>query len=136
MFFDPSGGGSREEIFWRNYFFHCAFTRYEAGLSIDEIWSFQPESAQSAEAVEEVTEGDGEDVVIFDNSEENEELLEPAFQPDEPETDTAAKSTPDNLTPPDSVSADYEFLDEGGDISVADPELDELEAEILRELEN
>jgi len=23
-----SGGGPRETIFWRNYFFHCAFTRY------------------------------------------------------------------------------------------------------------
>lgn len=34
-----SGGGEREKIFWKNYFFHCAFTRYEAGLSIDEIWN-------------------------------------------------------------------------------------------------
>jgi len=24
-----SGGGDREQVFWRNYFFHCAFTRYE-----------------------------------------------------------------------------------------------------------
>jgi Pre-toxin domain with VENN motif len=29
----------RERVFWKNYFFHCAYTRYEAGLSIDEIWS-------------------------------------------------------------------------------------------------
>jgi hypothetical protein len=35
------GGGLREKVFWRNYFFHCAYTRYEAGLSIDEIWSEQ-----------------------------------------------------------------------------------------------
>ena len=34
-----AGGGDREKVFWRNYFFHCAYTRYEAGLSIDEIWS-------------------------------------------------------------------------------------------------
>jgi len=41
-----SGGGEREIVFWKNYFFHCAFTRYEAGLSIDEIWS--EEAQQSA----------------------------------------------------------------------------------------
>mmetsp|Transcript_2642 Transcript_2642/g.7292 ORF Transcript_2642/g.7292 Transcript_2642/m.7292 type:complete len:398 (-) Transcript_2642:338-1531(-) len=34
-----SGGGSRETIFWKNYFFHCAYCRYEAGLSVDEVWS-------------------------------------------------------------------------------------------------
>lgn len=34
-----SGGGARESIFWKNYFFNCAFSRYEAGLSVDEIWS-------------------------------------------------------------------------------------------------
>jgi hypothetical protein len=34
-----TGGGVRERVFWKNYFFHCAYTRYEAGLSIDEIWS-------------------------------------------------------------------------------------------------
>ena len=34
-----SSGGEREVAFWKNYFFHCAYARYEAGLSIDEIWS-------------------------------------------------------------------------------------------------
>ena len=34
-----SGGGAREILFWKNYFFHCAFSRYEAGLSVDEVWS-------------------------------------------------------------------------------------------------
>ena len=33
------GGGTREVLFWKNYFFHCAVSRYEAGLSVDEIWS-------------------------------------------------------------------------------------------------
>jgi hypothetical protein len=27
-----------EEVFWKNYFFNCALTRLEIGLSIDEIW--------------------------------------------------------------------------------------------------
>ncbi|KAL7468217.1 hypothetical protein ACHAXS_008446 [Conticribra weissflogii] len=34
-----SSGGEKEVAFWKNYFFHCAYARYEAGLSIDEIWS-------------------------------------------------------------------------------------------------
>uniref|UniRef100_A0A7S2VAW2 BSD domain-containing protein n=1 Tax=Entomoneis paludosa TaxID=265537 RepID=A0A7S2VAW2_9STRA len=34
-----SGGGARESVFWKNYFFHCAYSRYEAGLSVDEVWS-------------------------------------------------------------------------------------------------
>ena len=34
-----SSGGEKEVTFWKNYFFHCAYARYEAGLSIDEIWS-------------------------------------------------------------------------------------------------
>jgi len=45
-----SGGGARERVFWRNYFFHCAFTRYEAGLSIDEIWGDMTEEERAAAA--------------------------------------------------------------------------------------
>ena len=39
---DLAGAGEREKSFWRNYFFHCALARYEAGLSVDEIWGDQP----------------------------------------------------------------------------------------------
>jgi len=70
-----SSGGQRELIFWKNYFFHCAYTRYEAGLSIDEIWSNEPRpSSQAVAAVE----GESEDLndvdadseeVIFDSDE-------------------------------------------------------------------
>jgi len=45
-----SGGGARERVFWRNYFFHCAYTRYEAGLSIDEIWGDMTEEERAAAA--------------------------------------------------------------------------------------
>lgn len=41
-----SSGGERESTFWKNYFFHCAYTRYEAGLSIDEIWSNEPRASR------------------------------------------------------------------------------------------
>ena len=33
-----SGAGVRERIFWRNYFCHCALARDGCGLSVDEIW--------------------------------------------------------------------------------------------------
>jgi len=36
------GAGDKERLFWRNYFFHCAYTRYEKGLSIEEIWERKP----------------------------------------------------------------------------------------------
>jgi hypothetical protein len=42
-----SSGGQREVIFWKNYFFHCAYARYEAGLSVDEIWSNEPHKSGS-----------------------------------------------------------------------------------------
>jgi hypothetical protein len=40
-----SGAGEKETIFWKNYFFHCAYTRYEKGLSVDEIWSSKPKAS-------------------------------------------------------------------------------------------
>ena len=68
-----SSGGQRELMFWKNYFFHCAYTRYEAGLSIDEIWSNEPRSSHPT-VVEESDEydvvnnepDDGE--VVFDSA--------------------------------------------------------------------
>ena len=73
-----SSGGQREVIFWKNYFFHCAYTRYEAGLSIDEIWSNEHRPSPSVAVAEEsedfdvVNEPDEE--VIFDSSSGDEEL--------------------------------------------------------------
>lgn len=43
------GAGEREIIFWKNYFFHCAYARYENGLSIDEIWASKPEPVSTEE---------------------------------------------------------------------------------------
>ena len=44
-FFSSSGAGEKETLFWKNYFFHCAYTRYQKGLSIDEIWSSKPKAS-------------------------------------------------------------------------------------------
>ena len=68
-----SSGGQREIIFWKNYFFHCAYTRYEAGLSIDEIWSNEPRPTQPVAAVTKESEeydvvNDPDEEVIFDSS--------------------------------------------------------------------
>ncbi|KAL7529441.1 hypothetical protein ACHAXR_004520 [Thalassiosira sp. AJA248-18] len=70
-----SSGGQRELIFWKNYFFHCAYTRYEAGLSIDEIWSNEPRSTGPAAVTEESedfnfvnNDPDVDEEVIFDSA--------------------------------------------------------------------
>jgi len=145
-----SGGGKREEVFWRNYFFHCAYTRYEAGLSIDEIWSFSPDAEEpaepAAEAAAEKTNETDEEQVVFKDKDTPEEVPEPAFSPDE--THTAEESTPAEPTADspeaaeqsdsiDLATADFDFLDDEdeGEAPV-DPEMDELEAEIMAELED
>lgn len=140
-------------MFWHNYFFHCAYTRYEAGLSIDEIWSFQPDSETAKiEAVEQVEqEAATEEVVVFDEAESDGALVEDSpFIPDETtgeqltgsgagtslgETGAFLDST--ETTPPGSATSDFEMLDDGEENGgTGDPELDELEAEIARELED
>lgn len=65
-----SSGGQRELIFWKNYFFHCAYTRYEAGLSIDEIWSNEPRPASSAASTAET-----EDYAVVDEDQDDEEVI-------------------------------------------------------------
>mmetsp|Transcript_26082 Transcript_26082/g.34665 ORF Transcript_26082/g.34665 Transcript_26082/m.34665 type:complete len:379 (+) Transcript_26082:147-1283(+) len=44
-----SNAGEKEKIFWKNYFFHCAYVRYENGLSVDEIWASKPSAPSSEE---------------------------------------------------------------------------------------
>jgi hypothetical protein len=140
-----AGGGARERVFWQNYFFHCAYTRYEAGLSIDEIWSFQPEKAEGEAATEQATKAvETEETVVFDGSGEAEETsAESAFPGSEnaAEGDVSAALLADtdftgiNVSPSESAN-EFEMVDDdeaaGGS---GEPELDALEAEIARELE-
>mmetsp|Transcript_5750 Transcript_5750/g.14359 ORF Transcript_5750/g.14359 Transcript_5750/m.14359 type:complete len:352 (+) Transcript_5750:107-1162(+) len=69
-----SSGGQRELVFWKNYFFHCAYTRYEAGLSIDEIWSNEPRDSRPAPVADELEDDDivninePDEEVIFDSA--------------------------------------------------------------------
>jgi hypothetical protein len=142
------GGGEREKVFWRNYFFHCAYTRYEAGLSIEEIWSDQPPMVESTEAsVEEVEESTEEETITFVNdAEEDGPDAQPAttkaFATD-PSASTHARNEGEKDTNSGGAleGGDFEMVgDSGGDsdevLDAADYELDELEAEIARELED
>lgn len=144
-----SGGGAREKTFWRNYFFHCAFTRYEAGLSLDEIWSYGDESANIASHVEhtstydagiassavadsneEEADGSGEHDASFQNVEES---AAAAAGDETVNFDGDAAGTNDSMQT-DLSEVPFELID-GDDDDIEDPELDELEAEIARELE-
>ena len=67
-----SSGGTREQTFWKNYFFHCAYARYEAGLSIDEIWCPEEQAKPPVVLNEESDEYDvvnnSDEEVIFDSA--------------------------------------------------------------------
>jgi hypothetical protein len=154
-----AGGGTRERIFWKNYFFHCAFTRYEAGLSIDEIWSYQVLSAEENDAAQDAavlsgetkpddTSGREEETVVFDADAsaaagDNEsphagfQDLEKVMAADKSDAEAAGGTTDVSVGQSDgSPNNGFELLDGSVDGGTADPELDELEAEILRELED
>lgn len=175
------GGGLREKVFWRNYFFHCAYTRYEAGLSIDEIWSEnaleERTKTNPLQSVQQTQHQVVPDTFPADTNNDNKNNLEETitFEPvsvndedTESENVTAlaaggtplfneATNDPNVADISDSAAAsDYEMvasstlkensrhgvdveedvvenLGLGGD---EDYELDELEAEIARELED
>jgi len=156
------GAGSREKSFWRNYFFHCAFTRYEAGLSIDEIWSDQPStplSDLSAHLGGNDEEHAVEETITFESPASGVETpsaaavsATPARTPlfdtkptpttVEKESATGGGTTSSNSSGGSNEGIDYEIVSGGGgdgdddDGDSADLELDELEAEIARELED
>lgn len=149
-----SGPGEREIKFWKNYFFHCAYVRYEAGLSIDEIWATlpPPASGQATPAISEPGEeassaSQQEEIVTFEPSSTpiGERSVDGApVAPSSPKMPgaTAAPSVPSvpaSSSPGTQASsvtaADYEVVTGSGVMTEGDDELDDLEAEIARELE-
>lgn len=136
------GGGQRERVFWRNYFFHCAYTRYEAGLSLDEIWNEEytlPEASPSdgGEA--------GEETITFDAEPVANKL--PSTPPESTEYEIVdnGSNNKDSTTVDEDVDAvvdedeiDFSGVENNEDVTLdsGDYELDELEAEIARELED
>ncbi len=77
-----SSGGDRERTFWKNYFFHCAYARYEAGLSIDEIWCPEQQVHQPATLKEESDDYDvvnkSDEEVVFDSASSDAGSKEPS----------------------------------------------------------
>jgi len=170
-----TGAGDKERLFWKNYFFHCAYTRYEKGLTIEEIWERKPAppttqqmaaDADAANIKPSTTYADSSSSGVDDS-----ESIELTFDIDAgsshstggggssvdssslPPTPTAVAdanpSTPGlpNLSAVSptgggaaSASMDYEIIDVSGNDDSGgseddDAELDDLEAEIARELE-
>jgi hypothetical protein len=151
-----SGGGARERIFWKNYFFHCAYTRYEAGLSIDEIWSEEDRLSApvASNVVSSTLDGEeSEEMITFNDDEgvdegsQNEKSDEKCVPGVAPASGTSQRTTFRSESDYELVDADGSKInvvdsiiqnDEGIDAPLedADYELDELEAEIARELED
>jgi hypothetical protein len=136
-----SGAGDRERTFWRNYFFHCAFTRYEAGLSIDEIWSDRPPTLSDLSAhVDDDEDAAPEETITFEspkkmNEQDASATQEPLFDTKPQEEPRTQGATASQSSGGSNEGADYEMVS-GTDGDAADLELDELEAEIARELED
>ncbi|KAL3789968.1 hypothetical protein ACHAWO_002022 [Cyclotella atomus] len=156
-----SSGGARECAFWQNYFFHCAYARYEAGLSIDEIWSndhcrgdkFVGERGEKEEEEEfDIVNGqeeEEEEEVIFDELDGvQSNKVEVKSSPSTSAAPTKQSSASvvaaaaiadlvddlENVDPADlsgGTSATYDFVPE---VSGDDGEMDELEAEIAAAL--
>lgn len=154
------GGGLRERIFWRNYFIHCANSRYEAGLDIDEIWSEPTEEERAAmehsqsnlAKHDDHNKNAAEETITFDDAPDNDDNKPANTTEKEPPITHHDESTPPNKTTPKRSESDYEMVNddtaignnEEEDVAIeadldaslddADYELDELEAEIAREL--
>jgi hypothetical protein len=138
-------------IFQRNYFFHCAFCRYEAGLSIDEIWSEnQPAPSEATAAGPR-----DEETIVFDHPTDDKKPAESVkVFPAEPVTDadapfgkeTNSSADEHESSSPAASTTEYDMVGDNFDQDLAaglddidsgvDYELDELEAEIARELED
>lgn len=137
-------------MFWRNYFFHCAYTRYEAGLSIDEIWSDNPPVFHDASAPTAIVTADDEGeehTITFDDSHKVDHgAREKAFLSSpvtDPEAPFGKESEDSGGVAGDDSPNDFEIVADAVDKTAAtdpgdsvDYELDELEAEIARELED
>ena len=139
-----SGAGEKETTFWKNYFFHCAYTRYEEGLSVDEIWSQKPKSvvskASEASLQNDMIDDDESVEFEFEEDEENSSILNESNQSQTlPATLATKTNSPNVVNSGQSVSSasgnSYEIVNEAPiNNEEEDDDLDDLEAEIAREL--
>lgn len=152
-----AGAGEREYLFWHNYFFHCACIRQEIGLSIDEIWATKPlpasvEEEQAKAAADATTiastpnkntqttaaaaddDDDASQEVMFESNDiisQQSNIIHNTpitLQKDHNKTVNNDKKNANNS----SSSSEYQIVEK--DDAYNDDELDDLEAEIAREL--
>jgi len=157
-----SGAGEREVRFWKNYFFHCAYTRYETGLSVDEIWAVLPSSGMATPSLREggaeSSSNYGEETVTFDpslspnvrvTSQQASEARKTEALPVSAKVGSTTSSDLNAVGVPSFEAAagttdkngdlmsgvlDFEVVSGSGGGNVEE-DLDDLEAEIARELE-
>lgn len=125
--------------------------RYEAGLSIDEIWSDNPPVFASTPKPQDV---EGEEMITFDSAVTTKDSQKgvAVSKPGEASKPNDSQKTPTATTGPvvEDDTSDFELVADTVDKSSSTPsveaddagqdtgdyELDELEAEIARELED
>lgn len=169
-----TSAGKTEKVFWKNYFFHCAYHRYDKGLSVEEIWVVDNGDHQKPGSDRQISASDEKpslsetisasfaaavQSVSSTNSNLSDDSIELTFEEEQDTSkidssisssaqDVAAmldkKSSPairNSSAPnlPDSVvmsdTSTYEIVETAIiDTDALDEELDELEAEIAREL--
>lgn len=109
-----ANAGKTEKVFWKNYFFNCALSRYSKGLDLNEIW--MPKRANENDINSNSTDGDYHFV-------KDDKSIELTFEPDDDATSGSRKST-NSAAKTASV----------GELVQIPDDLDDLDAEIAREL--
>lgn len=110
--------------------FHCAFIRYEKGLSVDEIWAIQAETSADVEkavvdsASRQSLDDTGSVELTFEHDDDEAE---------EEDDDDDDATGPGNASATKSTTSEYEMVDDLSE-KMDDEELDELDAEIAKEL--
>lgn len=149
-----SGGGRREIQFWQNYFIHIAHCRYAAGLGMDEIWGdhvVENVANHKDMCITTTTTAKATSAAVKQNEEEEEEVVDFTQHHDDTTpisgrtADTSNNSGFEMVSEVSEVDDHDEFKksgaasnggDDEGIVMPDDYELDELEAEIARELED
>ncbi len=153
-------------MFWKNYFFNCALTRLEIGLSIDEIWGSKVYPPTTDELREQAKASEKSDLFSFLTkkasltADKEEEITFDEDSPSQPEAASCSSksinSGPSPSLPPLLVSnakstnsgkdidsntfkpiilpKDFEIVPNSASYDELD--LEDLDAEIARELEN
>jgi len=162
-----SNAGKTEKIFWKNYFFHCAYHRYDKGLGVEEIWvvnsrNVSPPMSNEGQIIEGEIEfshsvgaspgkglrgaqnsfsPDSKSELLLDQEQKgpisdiNDMSVSSSAQDIAAILDTKPASYTDSANKSEGSLNSYEIVETAViDTDALDEELDELEAEIAREL--